>query len=167
MTELYFSDEHAITSNRNTAEDRRQNHARAALYSTFRRRRATVRREDEVHKQQYLDIHEPWVVLITAGVLLLSIFDSVFTLRLLQMGSEELNPVMDYFIQRDTNLFFAAKFLMTASCVVFLVMHKKFRLFNTISGYHMLIGTFAMYVCLVCYEISMLTGWASYLLSSF
>ena len=167
MTELYLSEEQLVNSNRSADQDRRQNQARAALYSLFRRRRATVRRGEELHKPQYVDIHEPWVIMVTVGVLLLSIFDSIFTLRLLQMGSEELNPVMDYFIQRDTDLFFAAKFIMTATCVFFLVMHKKFKLFNMISGYQMLVGTFAMYCCLVSYEISMLTGWASVILNSF
>ena len=167
MTELYVSDEQIIASNRSAGTDRRQNQARAAVYSIFRRRRATARREDEQHKPQYVDIHEPWVVMVTLAVMALSIFDSVFTLRLLQMGSEELNPVMDYFIQRDTHLFLVVKFLMTSSCVLFLVMHKKFKLFNAISGYQMLIAAFGLYFMLVSYEISMLTGWASYLLGHF
>ena len=142
--------------------DRRQATFKSAFYSLFRRRRAEVRRDSEVKKAQYFDIHEPWVKVTMLAVLGMSCMDSIFTLKLLQLGSSELNPLMDYFIKLDSGLFFAVKLLLTASCVVFLVMHKKFTLFRVISGYHMLIATLFMYVVLVSYELSMLTGVITY-----
>lgn len=170
MINLYSTDQQATPpaeSNRSAAIDRRQNQSRSAFYSMFRRRRASVRRGDELDRPQYLDVHEPWVIMITVAVVLLSMFDSIFTLHLLQMGSEELNPVMDYLLQRDTRLFLAVKFGLTAVCVIFLVMHKKFKLFNAISGYQMLVGAFGLYFLLVTYEVSMLTGWAANLVNRF
>lgn len=139
-------------------EDRRKAKMKSAVYSLFRRRRAVVRRDGDVAKAQYLDIHEPWVKLTMLAVLGMSCMDSIFTLRLLQLGSAELNPVMNYFIELDSGLFFAVKLFLTAFCVMFIVMHKKFTLFKVISGYHMLIGTLIMYVTLISYELSMLTG---------
>jgi len=138
--------------------DRRQATLKSAVYSLFRRRRAEVRRDSEVAKAQYFDIHEPWVKLTMLAVLGMSCMDSIFTLRLLQLGSSELNPLMNYFIQLDSGVFFAVKLFLTAFCIVFIVMHKKFTLFRIINGYHMLIGTLVMYVVLISYELSMLTG---------
>ena len=138
--------------------DRRQATMKSAVYSLFRRRRAVVRRDGEASKAQYFDIHEPWVKLTMLAVLGMSCMDSIFTLKLLQLGSSELNPLMNYFIKLDSGLFFAVKLFLTAFCVVFIVMHKKFTLFRIISGYHMLIGTLVMYVTLISYELSMLTG---------
>lgn len=143
-------------------EDRRQNHFRAAVYSLFRRRRADVRRDDEHSKAQYFDIHEPWVKITMLAVLGMSCMDSIFTLKLLQLGSSELNPVMNYFIKLDSGLFFAVKLFLTTFCIIFLAMHKKFTLFRVIRGYHMLIATLALYVGLVSYELSMLTGIITY-----
>jgi len=142
--------------------DRRQAAFKSACYSLFRRRRAEVRRVDEHTKAQYFDIHESWVKLTMIAVLSMSCMDSIFTLRLLQLGSSELNPLMDYFIKLDSGLFFAVKLFLTAFCVVFLVMHKKFTLFRVVTGYHMLIGTLVMYVVLISYELSMLTGLIRY-----
>jgi len=163
MSEIISSE---LISNSNTleqacsrlVEDRRKATMKSAIYSLFRRRRAVVRRDGEEAKPQYFDIHEPWVKLTMLAVLGMSCMDSIFTLKLLQLGSSELNPVMKYFIDLDSGLFFAVKLFLTSFCVMFIVMHKKFRLFKLISGYHMLIGTLVMYVTLISYELSMLTG---------
>ncbi|KPJ92220.1 MAG: hypothetical protein AMJ55_10120 [Gammaproteobacteria bacterium SG8_15] len=71
-------------------------------------------------------------------------------------GSYELNPVMDYFIQKDFHQFFYVKFGLTAFGIMFLVMHKNFRILNRISGYQILYSSLLLYAILVAYELSML-----------
>jgi hypothetical protein len=63
---------------------------------------------------------------------------------------------MDYFIRKDAQLFFLVKFAITALGVVFVVMHKNFRLLNFLSGYHVLFLSFSLYALLIGYELSML-----------
>jgi len=162
MSEIISNSDSLDQSCSRFVEDRRTATMKSAIYSLFRRRRAVVRRDKDATKAQYFDIHEPWVKLTMLAVLGMSCMDSIFTLRLLQLGSSELNPVMNYFIQLDSGLFFAVKLFLTAFCVVFIVMHKKFTLFKIISGYHMLIATLVMYVSLISYELSMLTGLIQY-----
>lgn len=141
---------------RNSGQDRRTNHTRAAFYSLVRRRRKNIRRDGDVAVGRYVDVHEPWLVYLALGALLLSTCDAFFTLLLLQHGSEELNPFMDYFIRKDEQLFFIVKFIMTACCVVFMVMHKNFRFWNYFHGYQILFVAFGAYALLVCYELYML-----------
>jgi hypothetical protein len=138
------------------AADRRSNGFRTAVHCLYRNRRKGPRREQDSDTPMYVDVHEPWLVYIAFGALLLSTCDAFFTLALLQHGSYEMNPFMDYFIQKDAQLFFIVKFMITSTCVVFLVMHKNFRLLNAISGYHLLYMAFSVYAMLVAYELSML-----------
>jgi len=143
-------------SQRDRGQDRRQKHGRAALHSWFKRRRIGPRRGSDLNENIYVDIHEPWLVYLGLGTLLFSTMDAFFTLYLLQVGSEEMNPFMDYFLKKNAQLFFVVKFSITAFCVIFLIMHKNFRLFKYISGYHLLLVCFLAYGILVTYELSML-----------
>ena len=137
-------------------EDRRRNSVRTAWHSLYRTRRAAVRRAGDSTINIYLDRHEPWLVYLAIGALFLSATDAFFTLTLLQHGSFEMNPVMDYFIQKDTQLFFIVKFAMTAACVLFVLIHKNFRFLKIFKGYHVLLSAFGLYSLLICYELSML-----------
>lgn len=155
----YYSNQPAnddIICARNVALDRRQNNIRSAYYSMYRKRRSGPRREVEVGSEYYVDLHESKLFYLAISALMLSIIDCFFTLTLLQHGSEELNPFMDYFLQKDNMLFFVVKFLITTCGLFFLIMHKNFKLFKIISGYQLLVGAFLLYVCLVSYELNMM-----------
>ena len=141
----------------NVGEDRRRkNSLRTAVHSLYRNRRASIRRIDDDAVNVYVDRHEPWLVYMALGALLLSMTDAFFTLALLQYGSYEMNPFMDYFIQKDVRLFFMVKFGMTSACVLFVVMHKNFQFLRLFKGYHVLLTSFALYSLLICYEMMML-----------
>lgn len=135
---------------------RRQNSLRTAVCSLYRNRRTSVRRIDDDAVNVYVDRHEPWLAYMVLGAMLLSATDAFFTLALLQHGSYEMNPVMDFFIQKDAMLFFIVKFSMTAACIVFVIMHKNFRFLRVFKGYHVLLTSFALYSLLICYELTML-----------
>lgn len=143
---------------RDGRNDRRQDIRLAAIQSWFRKRRIGPRRDNDPQRDIYVDVHEPWLFYLGLGALILSTLDAFFTLHLLQLGSEEMNPFMDYFLQKDAQLFFVVKYFITAFCIIFLIMHKNFRLFKIISGYHLLFLCFAAYSVLVTYEIAMLMG---------
>ena len=139
--------------------DRRKNNLRAAFYSLFKRRRqAYSRREHEKDLHGYVDVHEPKLYYMAVTACFLSVCDAFLTLQLLQLGSQELNPLLEYFLAVDVRLFFISKFLMTAFCILFLVMHNKLKLLNRISGVQILGATILGYSILVMYELSMLAS---------
>jgi len=147
----------AVECMREVAIDRRSTTWRTALYSLFLRRRVGLRRTADQGKGHYVDVHEPQLFYVAIGGVLLCVADAFFTLTLLNFyGSYELNPVMDYFIKKDIQHFFFMKFGLTAFGIMFLVAHKNFRLFNRISGYHILYANLIIYAVLVAYELFML-----------
>ena len=137
--------------------DRRKDHLRAMHYSFTRKRRKGPRRHIEIHHEHYVDLHEPILFFITIGILVLCVVDAFFTLTILGRGGEEVNPFMKVLLERDVLLFFVVKFVLTSVFLIFTVIHKRFRLFNRISGYQILYTVFGLYIALVIYEIYLLS----------
>ena len=142
---------------REIAVDRRRNTWRTFAGALVHRRRVVRRRDGDGDTAHYVDVHEPYLFYVAVGALLLCVADAFFTMTLINFyGSTELNPVMDYFIKTDIKVFFILKFGLTSLGVIFLVMHKNFRLFNRISGYQILYASLIIYTLLVAYELFML-----------
>lgn len=142
---------------RRYSADRRQVSPRALFYSLYGRRRQAPRRKDGYGAGQYVDVVEVRTVVITAAIMLLSCADCVNTLLLLHLGARELNPVMHALIEIDTTLFVAAKLMITAICVLFIVAHRHFR-FLGVRGGNVLYGVLAMYLGLICYQLVLLAA---------
>ena len=136
--------------------DRRQRHGKALVYSTFKRRRRGPRRDDDHGQAHYVDIHEPAIVALSLGIILLCVADAFFTLNIIDRGGEEVNPFMRTLLEKDVLLFFSAKFTITSLCLIFTIAHKHFRIFSMISGYHILYTVFICYALLIYYEIYLL-----------
>jgi hypothetical protein len=146
-----------FTCMRMVAVDRRSNSWRTIAGSVFLRRRANPRRTEDSNSAQYVDLHEPRLFFVAVGALLLCVADAFFTMMLLDFyGSYELNPVMNHFIQQDFHQFFFVKFGLTAFGILFLVLHKNFRILNVISGYQILYASLMVYTVLIAYELTML-----------
>lgn len=146
-----------MSSDRRRTNDRRTQQARAFFCMFFMNRREGVRREEDQRKGHYVDVHEPVVLAVTLGALLLCVADAYLTLMLIQLGGRELNPLMNLLIEKDVNLFITFKYVLTSLCLIFTVIHKKFKLFDRVSGYHILYSVFFVYLLLVKYEIDLLT----------
>lgn len=137
-------------------KERRSNNRKAALHSIYRNRRKHIRRETDKDTAIYVDVHEPILFYLALALMTLSVFDAFFTTLLLEHGSEELNPLLAYLLDMDLYVFLAAKFLITAFSILFFIMHKHHRLFNTVSCYQLLIFSVVVYTGLVVYEINMI-----------
>lgn len=147
----------AVECMRELAIDRRRNTWRTFVGAFVHRRRVVRRREGDGETAHYVDVHEPYLFYVAVGALLLCVADAFFTMTLINFyGSYELNPVMDYFIRSDIKIFFFVKFGLTSAGIMFLVMHKNFRLFNRISGYQILHTSLLVYGLLVAYELFMM-----------
>ena len=158
MTDLYAASRlHPCSRHKQHRTDRRNQHTKSLLYSLFKRRRISLRRDDDRQHGFYVDVHEPRMLMWGVAILLLSCMDAYFTLLLLPYGAYEVNPLMRLLIETDYTLFIKTKIAITAFGVVFLIAHKNFWfLKNTIRVPAVMSMTLVMYFVLVNYQIGML-----------
>jgi len=80
------------------------------------------------------------------SILILNILDAWLTLVYLGYGGTEANPVAKALLEAGTSPFVGAKSLAVGVCLLFLVLHKKFRVvrpaLRVIVGFY---GTLAIY----------------------
>lgn len=131
---------------------------RGLLCSLYRSRRRSDRRREIQWRGHYVDSHELSLLIMALGVTLLCIADAYFTVVLLQFGAKEVNPLMDWLLKIDHQLFFVVKFALTGICLVWLVMHQKFRVFGVLRVYHMLAASLLLYAGLVYHQVDLLKG---------
>lgn len=124
--------EYGLHTERRQTIDRRGSIWRAFLYGNFRPRRRSSRRTSDQHLF-LLDWHEPRILYLSLGVLLLSCTDALFTLNLLQVGADEANDFMASMLERGVDLFLAVKIGITATSLLVLAAvacRKFFRSYN-------------------------------------
>lgn len=102
----------------------------------------------------YTNSYESHYLVLILSILLLCILDAHFTLHLLQLGGSELNPFMILLLEKDVALSLVLKYLITASGLIFLLVHKNFRIFGNIRVSGLIYFVFILYVLLVLAEAS-------------
>ena len=137
--------------------DRRRGQWRTLAHSLYRRRRRGNRRGQDLGRNSYVDWHEPWLLALSMAIIALCVADAFLTLDILERGGEELNPIMRWFLEHDSQVFIVAKLTMTATCLAFVIAHKRFRLWSKITGYQILWSIFFAYVGLITYQIGLLS----------
>jgi len=106
-------------------KDRRINNKARLKYLCFNGRRERIRREDDRGKIFFFDRYTPGLFAAITAILMLSVFDALLTLILINSGSSELNPVMAYFLKHGLLEFIAAKYFLTSMGVVILLIFKN------------------------------------------
>jgi hypothetical protein len=143
---------HDPPAERREAINRRDGFWRAFLYGNFRPRRRVSRRTADEHHFLF-DWHEPRILYLALGILLLSCTDALFTLNLLEAGANEGNAIMASVLEESVDRFLAVKIGITAFSLVILVVAARRKLFRSFSVEHLLQVFCAGYVLLICYEI--------------
>lgn len=134
--------------------DRRARPTRPLSLASLRGRRRHVRRIEDRDIHQYVDLYDGNHVLLVVAALLLSVTDAYLTLFLIAMGGSELNPVMDYFLEKGALSFFLFKYGLTAAGVLWLLVHKNFVILGrTVSVRAVLTVIPCLYGLLVAYEL--------------
>lgn len=95
--------------------------------------------------------------MVAMAIVLMSCVDAFFTLKLLNLGAQEINYFMQLLLASDTSSFLLAKFSMTALGVVCLVTFARFRLGGVVRVRRVLEGLCGMYACLIIWELYLLT----------
>ena len=89
---------------------------------------------------------------MATGIMVLSALDAVFTLRLLDLGAIELNPVMAAVIGEGTLTFALTKMLLTSFGILALVFMARSMFMERFRTGAILTVFFVFYAILVCYE---------------
>ena len=132
--------------------DRRTFTWRTVLYGFLYSRRKDLRR-DEDGEAVFVDWHHPWLRIMAVGTMVLSATDAFLTLKLIERGMIEANPVMASVLGHSTMAFTASKMLMTAIGIFALVFLAKSMFMRRIRTGQFLTLMFLCYCCLVTYQM--------------
>lgn len=147
------------TGNGRIIERRRQDRRRFSLQSLFGalftlRRRRSRRKDDQINA--YIDWYEPWPLVASVVIILLSSLDAFLTLILLNHGAVELNVLMDWLIKMDIRTFAAVKLAVTGLALVILVLHFNFHIYRMLPVRYIMYALMPLYALLIAHEISLL-----------
>lgn len=94
-------------------------------------RRKAQRRAEEHRQPYFVDRFSPMLLALVLMLLLASLIDAVLTIRLIQAGGTEINPLMDHLLSLGVLPFILGKYALTAIGLPLLVVFKNFYLFGT------------------------------------
>lgn len=136
--------------------DRRKGTLTSLIRGNWLARRRRARRTPDEHRGYYVDHYEPEVLCLIAAIVLLSCADALLTLSLLGLGGRELNVFMALLVHIDAQTFAGWKMALTASGVLFLAVHHRFRLFRCVRVHCVLQALLLAYLLLIGYELVLL-----------
>ena len=117
-------------------------------------RRLRNRRADEHRRPYFVDRFPPSLLLLVLLLLAASILDAVLTLRLLQAGSQEINPLMNLVLGHGVEPFVLIKYVLTVAGLPLLLIFRNFYLFGTrMRVGHLIPTVVALYAVLIGYQL--------------
>jgi len=140
-----------MQTDRRTRTDRRKTSTKPFSRYIIKGRRAKARRTVE-DKNYYVDRYELHHFILILLIMTLCVLDAYFTLKILNLGGTELNPLMIGLIDRAPFVCLLVKYLITAACLVVILIHKNFVVFNRVKASFFIYVIFFLYLILVLYE---------------
>lgn len=143
-----------IENNRREVKDRRRSPTNPLSWSSFRGRRRRIRRDQDLKRHIYVDRYSHADLAAVVATLGLSVLDAIFTIYLTGHGAKEVNPVMEFYLGLGPFPFLLIKYVLTAGCLVFVLVHKNY---HTLGGRLpvriLLFLVPVLYAILVAYEL--------------
>jgi hypothetical protein len=136
-------------------QDRRRFSLQALFGALFTLRRRRSRRKDD-RLNNYTDWYEPWPLVASVVIILLSSLDAFLTLILLNHGAVELNVLMEWLIIMDIRTFAAVKIAVTGLALVILVLHFNFHIYRVVPVRYLMYALMPIYAFLIAHEINLL-----------
>jgi Domain of unknown function (DUF5658) len=93
---------------------------------------------------------------VAIGILLLSAADALMTIRLLDIGADEVNPIMAAVVYRSAAVFATVKMTLTGLGVMVMVMLARYRFMRMIRVDVVMYAVLIGYSALLTYEFWML-----------
>lgn len=146
-----------IVADRRSGYDRRTVSVRTFFQGGLTPRRRGGRRAGDV---VLLDWHEPHLLFMAVAILLLSTADALLTLTLLANGAAEINPVMNYLLVSQPQLFAAVKMMLTGLGVLILVACARATVFRIVRVSSIMRAFLLGYALLIGYECWLLKTFA-------
>lgn len=141
-----------METERRERTDRRKSATRPISRYIFKGHRRHARRKEE-DQNYYVDRYDAKYLALVLSVLLLCVCDAYLTLKIIHFGGKELNPLMIKFLDKFPEISLFVKYVVTAICLVILLIHKNFILFGKVKAFFFLYIIFALYFLLVFYEV--------------
>jgi hypothetical protein len=114
-------------ADRRRREDRRSRSRPGVKFFLLGGRRKFARRDADKKEFIYVDQYRPWLLVAIMLLAILSLSDGLFTLHLIELGATEENPVMAWFLSQGPRPFMIAKFMLTSSAIIILlVFHNAY-----------------------------------------
>ena len=113
------------------------------------------RNADAVNR--YVDWYQPQLFAAVLFIVFCSILDAVLTLNILSKGGRELNILMASLLETGTQQFINIKMALTGLSIIFLVIHKNFRIYNNFLVGHFIYCIAFLYAGLIGYQILLLS----------
>lgn len=132
-------------------KDRRSKPTRPISRYTFVGRRKGTRRVAELDNY-YVDRYESHLVILIGLIIVFSVLDVFFSLRIEQLGGTEWNYIMSLFMQKNLALSIILKIIITIVCAFFLLIHKNFKLLGFVRAPFFIYIIFTIYLILILYE---------------
>lgn len=104
-----------------------------------------------------VDFHEPYLLVLSIAMLVLSVADAFLTVTLLTHGAEETNPLLAFVLDEHPRLFAVVKMALTGFGVILLVALARTRVFKVVRADWFLTALAAAYLALVLYEAWLVT----------
>jgi hypothetical protein len=132
--------------------DRRKFPTRPFTKFILKGKRKHARRVEE-DQNYYVDRYDAKYLALVLSIVVLCVFDAYFTLKIIHIGGQELNPLMIKFLDKFPEISLLMKYLVTVISLIILLIHKNFILFGKIKAYFFLYVIFSLYFLLVLYEV--------------
>ncbi|NIQ39758.1 MAG: hypothetical protein GTN81_14390 [Proteobacteria bacterium] len=110
---------------RRNREDRRQGTTKPISRYIATGRRSVIRRERDQQTHVYVDRYGHKLLVALLIIVLLSVFDTYFTIYHVERGAREINPFMDFLLGYGNIYFFATKYVLTAFGIFLLCIYKN------------------------------------------
>jgi hypothetical protein len=125
----------------------------------LRGRRVRPRRSEERRGAFFCDRFDALTLAMVVTLLSLTVVDGMLTLELLELNSEEANPVMGQLLKRGPLDFVLGKYVLTAMGLPFIVVYKNYPMFKTRFRIGFLLPVFiSLYVALISYQCMLLNA---------
>jgi len=133
-------------------KDRRSRPTRFISRYTLIGRRRKARRQDEGNNY-YVDKFESRYLIMVGLVMIFCILDYSLSFKIFDKGGAELNVLMATLMANGRVLLLLVKLCLTLICLVFILLHKNFKVFGLIKAHALIYYVFSVYFVLVLYEI--------------
>ena len=129
-------------------QDRRKRPTPRWSWYTFFGRRNLFRRISDQAKGGYVDRYSRVLFFLMALILGLNIFDSLFTMMILDLEGEKFNPFVRSFVELHGDMFWIWRFVIVSVALVVLYLHRGFIMVRRV-----IICVGLVYVVIVIYQM--------------